>query len=284
MPDKSVPSSDDLARQEEAEERRVRRNLRNAIVGLIAGVAIIVLAIAGFLFGPRLLSPADRDKPKTNVTDEQQPKTETPQAATGAQAAQPEAIADTPDGYLALLSMDPAAVPPAKKPIAEILNNAGAESAHAGAAELAFLENVSANLLQPLQTVKTKDDLERLRVQGNQLKEIAQQTEASFNELQQSLTKRLQAAGVPPELADQTAVKFVDRARTYRGGESDPGLDAGQATMAIADILEEHPKEWSRRDDGTLVIKDRQLLAQYQKLNEQLSDSINRLSSRASGH
>jgi hypothetical protein len=286
MPEEPVPTQN-LTTPEHEEEQRVQRNLRSVTIGIIVAVLAVVLVVAGLFAAPHFLSAGAQNQPKTNVVDAQQPKLQAGSAnqADAEQAkVQQEANSDTPDGYLALMSLDPATLPPAKKPIATVLNNAGAEAAHASAAQFSFLQNIQLNILQPLQTAKNKEDLERLRAQASQLKDIAQQTEKAFSDLQQSLNKRLQEAGLSPDVADQTAAKFIDQARTYRAGESDPAIDISQASTGMVDLLEAHPKDWSRREDGTLVINDPKVLSDYQKLSRDLNQSINRLAARTSGH
>jgi hypothetical protein len=287
MPEEYVSSNEELSRKKNSEDRRIQRNLRAAIWKIVLGVIALVLIITGFAVLPKFLSSADQNKPKTNVVQPSQPTMET-QTAQKASAEEnkvkQEAVQNTPDGYLALLSMDPAAVPPDKKPVAQILNNASAEAAQAGAPQLQFLRSMDATIFRPLQAAKTKDDLEKVRTQATQLKEIAQTTEKSFTDLQEKLSKRLESAGVAPDLAAQTTSKFIDQARTYKTGESDPALEASQSTLAMIDLLEQHPGGWSRRDDGALLIENKKVLEQYKQLSTQLSQEVNRLASRVSGH
>jgi hypothetical protein len=155
-----MPSDRDLAKQRETEEQRVRRNLRTTITPAVLGALVLALVIAGLLIGSRRLSSTDQNTQKTNVVQASKPAMQTENAQTAASTEnkfKQEAVQDTPDGYLALMGLDPATIPPEKKSVAQILNNAGSEAAHGGEAQFAFLQSLDANLFRPMQAAKDKE-------------------------------------------------------------------------------------------------------------------------------
>ncbi|MBV8813275.1 MAG: hypothetical protein JO271_02200 [Verrucomicrobia bacterium] len=180
----------------------------------------------------------------------------------------------TPEQYLDLMSMDVSKLSDQQKAVVGVFNDELEKIAKMRATEVATINYSANSIFQPLTVARTDEDLDKIKVAVDSVKQAADSALTFFQGLTAEVTQRLEANGVAAPLSSQVAAAFANKssipAEIQTAQNSSKFADAANTYVTF---LKDNHRSWTRKPDGNITFKDKEALTKAQELNKAFNES-----------
>jgi molecular chaperone GrpE (heat shock protein) len=173
------------------------------------------------------------------------------------------------------MSANPDSLPPDEAPVARALNETGKNLADVDAAAKPLETSVDAQVVQPLASIKTKEDVANVKKAAEALKDASGKRRDVLNGLQANMTTQLKAAGLSDDMASQVTNLFIERnAIAKQAARSDALTKLADAALGATDYLEKNAEKWKPSKEAGISFSDKKTMEGFQASYQQVQQAI----------